>query len=180
MSDAKRTTRTHPESKICTNCKEEKNISEFAMRGDGNHHSQCKTCVARKQKERVEERRKNGLCLNCGKPARIGKSQCEECSKRDIEKKTKKRKERKKEYKRKAVEYLGGKCIDCGLETDIFDVYDFHHLDPETKVCNISELIGEGKNNWATIRAELDKCVLLCANCHRIRGYIEREEIEDE
>lgn len=73
--------------------------------------------------------------------------------------------ERRKTTKRLAVEYLGGKCIDCGLETNIYSVYDFHHLDPDSK----DFAIGRNYKIFESIKSELDKCILLCANCHRIR-----------
>lgn len=66
----------------------------------------------------------------------------------------------------KAVNYLGGKCVDCGLKTDRVEVYDFHHLDPTIKDDGIGELL---RASWETIVAELDKCIVLCCNCHRIR-----------
>lgn len=70
------------------------------------------------------------------------------------------------EKKKKAVEYLGGKCLDCG---GVFPsaVYDFHHLDPTEKEHNLGNLLR--KKNFAEVEKELSKCVLLCANCHRIR-----------
>lgn len=67
--------------------------------------------------------------------------------------------------KSRMVQYLGGKCLDCG---GVFHdmVYDFHHLDPSQKDFALSSA---RNNSWETIKPELDKCVLLCANCHRIR-----------
>jgi hypothetical protein len=76
--------------------------------------------------------------------------------------------------KRKAVEYLGGRCVDCGLQTDIIAVYDFHHKDMDEKAGIISDFLTV-KKSWKAIQEELDKCVLLCANCHRIR-HAQREE----
>jgi len=64
--------------------------------------------------------------------------------------------------KRRAVDYLGGKCITCGYNKSV-KALQFHHRDPSQKSFTI------GKKNglkWDTIRPELDKCDLLCANCH--------------
>lgn len=72
--------------------------------------------------------------------------------------------ERRRQIKRLAVEYLGGECQDCGLVDDSV-VYDFHHLDPEQKDFSI----GKQAKAFETIKTELDKCVLLCSNCHRKR-----------
>lgn len=75
--------------------------------------------------------------------------------------------QRHKAAKLKAIEYLGGKCFDCGGSFPPY-VYDFHHLDGETKLDNPSRFL---RGNWDLAVAELDKCVLLCANCHRGRHF---------
>lgn len=67
-----------------------------------------------------------------------------------------------KEQKLKAVTYKGGKCIHCGYSKCVGSLH-FHHLDPKQKDFNISS----GKYiAWHKMQTELDKCVLLCANCH--------------
>lgn len=73
--------------------------------------------------------------------------------------------------KQRSVEYMGGKCVDCGLITCEVCVYDFHHLDPTTKLFGVGSKLVVATYSWEKIRAELDKCVLLCANCHRIREF---------
>lgn len=72
--------------------------------------------------------------------------------------------ERRREIKQKCVEYLGGECQECGLKTDRVEVYDFHHVDPDGKDFSI----GKQAKSFEALKAELDKCVLLCANCHRL------------
>jgi hypothetical protein len=68
-------------------------------------------------------------------------------------------------YKDKCVSYLGQKCQICGLKTDARAKYDFHHVGPIIKVYNIGCIIFK---DWDTIlKPELDKCALLCGNCHR-------------
>ena len=42
----------------------------------------------------------------------------------------------------------------------------YHHLDKTTKECNISKLIRNGVTKKETLQKELDKCIVLCANCH--------------
>jgi hypothetical protein len=69
--------------------------------------------------------------------------------------------------KSKAVDYKGGQCFDC-LGVFSLCVYDFHHLDPTEKEVSPGNLLGR---KWENIVPELDKCVLLCANCHRIRHH---------
>lgn len=69
--------------------------------------------------------------------------------------------------KLKAIEYKGGKCVDCH-GTFHPAVYEFHHLDPTFKDKDPSKVM---TLKWEKIVAEIDKCVLLCANCHRIRHH---------
>lgn len=72
---------------------------------------------------------------------------------------------RRRTNKAKAVEYLGGCCKHCGLTTHHLGVYDFHHVDMKEKEADPGSLL---HYSWTKIQKELDKCILLCANCHRI------------
>ena len=72
--------------------------------------------------------------------------------------------ERRVKTKLRAIEYLGNKCFRCH-ETFHYAVYDFHHLDPSVKEFEWTRL---KRQSWKTITSELDKCMLLCANCHRM------------
>jgi len=71
-----------------------------------------------------------------------------------------------KKRKERAIEYKGGRCSDCNLKHERPEVYQFHHLDPLTKDFDWGRL---RLKSWDKIVKELDKCVLLCANCHIIR-----------
>ncbi|OGY64822.1 MAG: hypothetical protein A3A04_01765 [Candidatus Harrisonbacteria bacterium RIFCSPLOWO2_01_FULL_40_28] len=71
---------------------------------------------------------------------------------------------RRRKIKLLAIEYKGGKCQSCG-----YDKYpgalDLHHLNPDNKEFAIGD---KGyTRSWEKVRNELDKCVLVCANCHR-------------
>jgi hypothetical protein len=70
---------------------------------------------------------------------------------------------RLKAVKALAVEYKGGKCAICGYDK-CNDALDFHHIDPTQKEYNISSVKSK---NIEALKKELDKCVLLCSNCHR-------------
>jgi len=70
-----------------------------------------------------------------------------------------------KERKVKAIEYLGGKCSDCGNNYPS-EVYQFHHVDPSKKDFTWNK--GRLKK-WEDVIEEIDKCILLCANCHILR-----------
>lgn len=68
------------------------------------------------------------------------------------------------QMKQRAVDHMGGSCFSCGLRGPL-PLFEFHHTDAKTKEFGISE---DGSlRSWESIVAELAKCVMLCANCHR-------------
>jgi predicted transcriptional regulator len=72
--------------------------------------------------------------------------------------------ERQRKYKQQALDYKGSKCQSCGYNK-YPGALEFHHRDPSQKDIEMSKfsrspLSEEGKK-------ELNKCDLLCANCHR-------------
>jgi len=64
--------------------------------------------------------------------------------------------------KARLVDYFGGKCSACNTEYHQ-SVFDFHHLDPNEKEGQINSY-----NNYEDSLEEAKKCVMLCANCHRL------------
>lgn len=56
-----------------------------------------------------------------------------------------------------------GGCNRCGVEDP--RTVDFHHVDPETKTLSVNEMVTMGHSKQ-DIREEVEKCELLCANCH--------------
>jgi len=68
--------------------------------------------------------------------------------------------------KKKAVEYKGCKCERCTWEGDLSG-YDFHHTDPSKKDFEINARV-IASMKWSSVKKELDKCIMLCAICHRI------------
>lgn len=74
----------------------------------------------------------------------------------------KKRIARFKDVKIQAVNYKGGKCLLCGYNK-CMSALAFHHLDPSTKDFRIGI---KHRRCFKTIKNELDKCVVLCHNCH--------------
>lgn len=73
-----------------------------------------------------------------------------------------------------AIEYKGGKCFDCQSMFS-YVVYDFHHLNPDDKSYDWNQMRLLSKE---TMIKELDKCVLLCSNCHRMRHHLSKTPIE--
>jgi len=69
---------------------------------------------------------------------------------------------RRRKIKQMAIDYKGGKCQICGYEK-YQGALDLHHL--YDKSFGISQK-GHSRS-WERVRQELDKCILVCANCHR-------------
>ena len=63
--------------------------------------------------------------------------------------------------KREYVRLKGGKCQKCGYDKCL-GAFDFHHINSDDKLFNIAKRFSPEK-----MKEELDKCILLCANCHR-------------
>jgi len=62
------------------------------------------------------------------------------------------------------VKYKGGKCQieSCGYDKCV-EALEFHHLDPDKKDFGI----GGKTKSIEKLKAEVDKCIMVCANCHR-------------
>ncbi len=72
--------------------------------------------------------------------------------------------------KKRALDFYGGKCITCGYSKCI-NALEFHHRNPDEKVVTPAYAIHSW--SWERAKIELDKCDLLCANCHREEEYRE-------
>ena len=125
------------ETKRCSKCGEVKPVSEFNK----------------------NDTKKDGL-----------QTHCKECVKKYKQKHYSENKkyyiDKAKEYKQKCRENLNLfksslKCSICGESR--WWVLDFHHLDPTEKENNISNLIESPKK----LQKELEKCIVVCSNCHR-------------
>ncbi len=67
-------------------------------------------------------------------------------------------------FKKLCVEYKGGCCSVCSY-SKYLGALEFHHLDPAEKDFQISHRTSFKFDT--AIKAELDKCILLCSNCHK-------------
>jgi len=77
------------------------------------------------------------------------------------------RKKRREDW----VEFKSGlKCTNCNFSHPA--ALDFHHEDPSTKTDNVYKLASNGQYKKA--HEEIKKCIVLCANCHRIHHYDEK------
>jgi hypothetical protein len=128
--------------RMCSMCKEEKDIEEFPLRNQftSRRQSYCKDCKAK-----------------------MGKNWYEENKERHVENvmaNTKNAKQVAREY---VYQYLlTHPCSSCG-ESDPA-VLEFHHVGE--KSWEVGRMIAQGYGTDA-IAAEISQCIVLCANCHR-------------
>lgn len=88
-----------------------------------------------------------------------GRYRCKQCRTAAVQR-------RRVRLKELLVEYKGGKCENCGYVGHA-SVFDFHHIDPNEKDFSISAR-GHTRSLERN-KEEVDKCMLLCANCHRLK-----------
>lgn len=133
--------------KQCTKCKQWKDEEEFSWKNkaEGKRHSQCKECRRKADNERyaTDPDRREAVKM-------VHKNQVKYI--RDYILDIKK----------------NSKCAICGDSR--WYVLDFHHI--KGKDFTISEKVREGCS-LDTIKKEIEKCILVCANCHREIHYKE-------
>jgi hypothetical protein len=143
--------------KRCSRCNKTKDVSEFSknVKAKDGLASSCKLCAKgyheewRKDPKNLEVMRKRAVAHYRQDPIRKRKATATSQT----------------AAKLKAMAYLGSSCP-CGENHPA--VCQFHHRDPSTKLFNLTTkiLILTKKYPWDMIEAELDKCDLLCGNCH--------------
>lgn len=94
-----------------------------------------------------------------------------------MDKRRKLRRDKRIQIKTECAIYLGNKCKNCQQKYHP-NVYDFHHRNPKDKEENLSSLFKQECFKMTDkVKKELDKCDLLCANCHRfIHAFDELKE----
>lgn len=128
--------------KTCSNCKVEKPLSEYAFkrRADGVVQSKCKPCYTaynRKYYNTSDEQR---------------------------DKQRKRIRAHKNRIKARYFVWKSKqKCSLCDESTP--ECLDLHHIDSTTKDKEIGRMLQDG--SWSKLQREIDKCVVVCANCHR-------------
>lgn len=128
------------ESKRCSKCGETKPLTEFNRKDRGRLQPYCRPCNSAYLKEHYAK----NLSYYVKKAARF-------------------RRKRKAENLARLLAYFADHpCVDCG-ETDPV-VLQFDHVRGE-KYKAVGALFAEG-SSWEMIEAEIEKCVVRCANCH--------------
>ena len=104
--------------------------------------------------------------------ATLSKIHCRHCLKEQLVKN--KRQEfcdsncRKRHRRQKITDIkLESGCVRCGYKEHAAAL-DFNHIDPLTKSFHVAQ---DATRAWHLIEAEIAKCEVLCANCHRIHSY---------
>lgn len=109
-------------------------------------------------------------CIHCGETKDISEFYTNKRMVLGVESKCKKCAHKYQRDKRKlrwpsVFKYAGEKCAHCGLsEPEHPEIYDFHHKDPTLKERQIAELL---RGSEKKLYEEIDKCVMICSNCHR-------------
>lgn len=135
-------------TKTCNKCKLEKSDNDFFFRDKSNNkrHNLCKECygTSRRGKEHYLKYKDEYVARAMARNAIV----------RD-------------ENFFHLMDFLSGKkCVDCG-ESDIV-VFEFDHRDPSIKKYTVSRMLSKALS-WKTILTEIDKCDIICANCHKRR-----------
>jgi hypothetical protein len=154
-------------TKTCTSCKDTKDISEFNKRArskDG-YNEQCRPCISEWRKNRRLELKAQGITPRNDIYNKEHKA----------EKNTWRANKRKQIRDRIRGLKIHKPCADCG---GIFPptCMDFDHRDPSEKEFNICGDATRELYSNEKIDAEIAKCDLVCANCHRIRSAKQRGE----
>ncbi len=137
-------------TKYCPKCNLTKETSEFYQRKthrSGEYYEKCKDCF--------KNRGRNYYHQNHDKQLKLALI----------------RKEKYRTERRIWLARLKDKpCCDCGIKYPPH-VMDFDHRDSDIKIGSISWLAFHDTANLEKIILEIEKCDLVCANCHRMRTY---------
>lgn len=96
------------------------------------------------------------------------RSECKECHSLFMKNKYQQKRETIGEIKSQLS------CKKCGYN-EYPVALDFHHIDPTQKDATVARMLA---NNYELNRTlqEIDKCICLCANCHRVFHFLEKEQ----
>lgn len=119
----------------------------------------CPCCGEVKALTEFNKRTRNGVVKE------YGAVYCKDCTSAESS-------VRKYNFTQKCVDYKGGACEICGYDKSI-GALEFHHIDRATKKFEIGKLTSKTFSDQ--VKKELDKCMLLCKNCHGEIHHNERD-----
>jgi hypothetical protein len=131
------------ETKICSVCHVEKDLSEFNWRNisKGTKQSWCKECHRKDNKERYHHGNRKAKNL-----------------------------ERNKKHRKDITDYINGVKVSLGCSVCGYNkcaqALDFHHINDKEKDLTVSS---SKSHIWALerVKKEIEKCIVLCCRCHR-------------
>ena len=135
-------------------------------------------CIEKKKEEKIREAKRKYYNKNIKRKTKKFKKQDSERSRQyrienaeEINKRDRCRKKEKREWVNNLKK--GKKCSKC--DEDRWFCLEYHHRDPYEKEFTVAECIscGYGKE---TILNEIEKCILLCGNCHEHFHHLQRED----
>lgn len=129
--------------KECPRCKQLLPLTQFGVRTNGKPQHWCRACHCAYQREYYERRKDYYAKLQ---NERIGRN------------------------RRGIREAKKVPCADCSRKFPYY-VMDFDHRPGEVKCFNLANAAGSPRLSWEKIEAEIKKCDVVCANCHRIRTH---------
>ncbi|HKI32610.1 MAG TPA: hypothetical protein VKA46_12145 [Gemmataceae bacterium] len=133
-------------AKRCPKCQRDLPLSDFGVRTNGRRQPWCRACQCSYQREYYERHKAYYLKLQ----------------------------DERVERNRRAIrEAKDVPCADCGKRYPHY-VMDFDHRPGEKKCFNLSIAAGQPRLSWTRMLAEIAKCDIVCANCHRERTYQRR------
>ena len=138
------------EEKHCPQCGKLKSKNQFSIRRKNKDGLQnlCKECKRKYDRDYFQEHKENRMKL-------VSK--------------------RKQETREWFQDYLQDKkCMLCGF--DHLGALEFHHRDPSKKFDTICNMVSKKGYSKAKIMIEINKCDILCANCHNILHWKERQK----
>jgi len=77
----------------------------------------------------------------------------------------KNQRERRHDLRQRLVEMRGSRCAVCNQKFETHQ-FDFHHVMPETKSFPLTKTMMTSRS-WQSVLEEANKCIMVCANCHR-------------
>lgn len=130
------------------------------------------------QKEKNSFKKQEQKCILCNKifiSNNPNRKYCYECSPEGLSAAESQRM-KKRALKHYLLSLKGGKCERCGYDK-CEGALQFHHKDPSQKEFNFSHInLNDSDFSMERLLKELDKCEVLCANCHFEEHYIKDNE----
>lgn len=158
-------------SKQCKQCNQEKELTDFPFSNkvEQKYRTTCKDCYSSNRKERYLKRSNDEILDSKNKRSEYYNINKETII-NDVIIYQKKNKEKYRKWQEKYRKKLQDEwklfkdtleCLLCNENNGC--CLDFHHVDDNDKEFNITNIY-KNKNK---LKKELNKCVVLCANCHR-------------